>query len=288
METRSGRKTMELPSQNSSHSTTSSSLKNFTIPRKKREAGKGSIFFEPCPKENREFSCIQSTLSESRLDMGKEVFLSWQSQDVRLVHNEKLLREFSDKRSEMRSKGRHGREMEERFCFLVTSEQAKASICQNGLKTESTAQHSLGNPSHGVYLYRHVDVALRNAMRNSATPKNIIIFKVILGKVKKLQCSLGKSSIQDPTIQFDSYVSKDTVDPKDPLSQQILGSSVFIFDYNENQELLPRPRQCLPYAVVLAVPISNTSSLATSYTPVPSSGMTPGIVCLNWSCPTHE
>lgn len=85
-------------------------------------------------------------------------------------------------RSEMRSRGRHLRETEERFCFLVASDQETSQIYQHGLKVEKTNQHSLGKPSHGVYLFRHVDVALKNPDCQPAAGKNMIIFKVCGGK----------------------------------------------------------------------------------------------------------
>lgn len=66
----------------------------------------------------------------------------------------------SDYRAEMRTKGRHGREREEIFSFLVASDQMAAQIYQHGLQVGSTVQYALGKPSHGVYLFRHVDVAL--------------------------------------------------------------------------------------------------------------------------------
>lgn len=78
----------------------------------------------------------------------------------------------------MRSKGRHGREMEEKFCFLATADQATESLCLKGLKAESKAKHNLGNPSYGVYVYRHADVALKANTRDSSTPNTLIIFKV--------------------------------------------------------------------------------------------------------------
>lgn len=81
-------------------------------------------------------------------------------------------------RSEMRLKDRHVREMEERFCFLVTSDQKAKQMYQHGLKVENTDQHSLGNPSYGVYLHRHADVALKNISGNTPAGKILIIFKV--------------------------------------------------------------------------------------------------------------
>ncbi|XP_072570953.1 uncharacterized protein tex15 isoform X2 [Paramormyrops kingsleyae] len=232
-----------------------STLKQFVIPKKRRPPG--TSLLEPCLTESREYCCILSILTNSRLDQTPDFFLSWECHRVQLVNNEELLGQFLEKRSEMRSRGRQTREMEEWFCFLAVSAKDVEHICQQGLRADGSGKHTLGNPDHGVYLYRHVDVALR-----SSTNTNLIIFKVIVGKVKRVPPSLGKNSFQDPTIHYDCYISKDPTGPKDTLLQQALGSSVFAFDYNENQELSPRPRQCLPYAVVSVVPIRNTFSAA--------------------------
>ncbi|XP_066507813.1 uncharacterized protein purg isoform X1 [Hoplias malabaricus] len=232
-------------------------LKNFTIPRKKRVSGQ--VLLEPCPEESRDYSLIQSKLREARLDMRKEHANAWLWRDVKLVHNEEFLKEFSEKRSEMRTKGRHGREMEERFCFMVASHETTNQIYQHGLRTETQDQNYLGKSSHGVYLFRHVDVALKHATTSMLSEPSLIVFKVLFGKVKKITPSLDWNRTPDPTVAFDCHMSKDTVSYRESLFQQVLGSSVFLFDYSENQELNKRPRQCLPYAVVLFVPAFSTT-----------------------------
>nr|XP_015192605.1 PREDICTED: protein TASOR-like [Lepisosteus oculatus] len=223
MEDIAGGNTAELQkSCNSKNTDGHSTLKKFTIPRKKRNLEKALL--EECPKESREYSYIHSTLNDSRLDITYEIFPPWECQDVKLVHNEDLAREFSEKRFEMRSKGRHGREMEERFCFLVTSIKGAAQLYENGVKTCKTGPYTLGNPLYGVYLFRHVDVALKRAMKKSAAPKTIVIFKALFGKVKRVKSCVGKMVDQDPTIHFDCFMSKDPISHKDTLSQQALGS----------------------------------------------------------------
>lgn len=86
-------------------------------------------------------------------------------------------RSLTDYRAEMRAKGRHGREMEESFCFLVASDQMTAQIYQHGLRVGNTVQHALGKPSHGVYLFKHVDVALKSTTSILSANK-MLIFKV--------------------------------------------------------------------------------------------------------------
>ncbi|KAL0964990.1 hypothetical protein UPYG_G00275360 [Umbra pygmaea] len=260
---------MALPFQTSSQAI-DPALKDFIIPRKKRRDGKAG-HLSPCPGDSRDFSLIQFILNESRLDMTKEISLPWHWDSVNLIHNEELLQEFSEKRSEMRLSDRHIREVEERFCFLVTSNQKAMHIYQHGLKVENTDEHSLGNPSYGVYLHKHVDVALKNISGTTAG-KVLIIFKVLFGKVKKVPPCFRRNISHDPTVNFDCYMSKDPAVPWDSLHQQVLISSVFLFDYNKNQELKLRPRQCLPYAMVSLIPVIKNSMTSI---PVPSMKMSP-------------
>ncbi|KAL2100277.1 hypothetical protein ACEWY4_004671 [Coilia grayii] len=270
METRCNGNRAVIPSLTSGHIPGTAMLKNFVIPRKKRAFGKAAL--EPCAKESRDYALIESTLRDLILDMGQEP-CKWG--DAKLVHNEELLREFAEKRSDMRSKGRHLRETEERFCFLVASDQETTEIYQQGLKVAKANQHSLGKPSHGVYLYRHVDVALKSPDYQPATGKNMIVFKVLFGRVKKVTPSSVESATQDPTISFDCHMSRDSVSPRDSLSQQILGSSVFLFDFNEKHELNTRPRQCLPYAVIPIVSMNLLTSVSIpgSPTELPTKGV---------------
>ncbi|KAK3550338.1 hypothetical protein QTP86_025212 [Hemibagrus guttatus] len=266
MEVRGRKGSVELSTTNSSKPVGTVALRNFTIPRKKRVSGQ--VLLEPCPEDSRDYTLIQSKLKESRLDMRKEHANAWLWKDVKLVHNDGFLKEFSEKRSEMRTKGRHGREMEERFCFLLASSEATNEIYQFGLRTGSQDQYSLGKPSHGVYLFKHVDVALKHATASTCNGKNLIIFKVLFGKVKKVTPSLEWNRTVDPMVGFDCHMAKDAVSYRDSVSQQVLGSLVFLFDYNQNQELDKRPRQCLPYAVVSFAPAISAAAPTSISPPV--------------------
>ncbi|KAF7701312.1 uncharacterized protein LOC124393278 [Silurus meridionalis] len=263
MEVRGRKGSVEISTPKPSKPVGTVALRNFTIPRKKRASGQ--VLLESCPEDSRDYTLIQSKLRESRLDMRKEHTNASVWKDVKLVHNDGFLKEFSEKRSEMRTKGRHGREMEEHFCFLVASNETTIKIYQFGLRTGSQDQYSLGKPSHGVYLFKHIDVALNYAMASTCLGKNLIVFKVLFGKVKKVTTSSDWNRTVDPVVGFDCHMAKEAVSYRDTLSQQVLGSSVFLFDYNENQELNKRPRQCLPYAVVsFASAISATAPTSIS------------------------
>lgn len=97
----------------------------------------------------------------------------------------------------MRSKGRHGREMEERFCFLAAPYEATSQIYQFGLRTGSQDQYFLGKSSHGVYLFKHVDVALKHATANTCSRKNLIVFKVGLSPSKSESCLFSLSCFSE-------------------------------------------------------------------------------------------
>lgn len=84
----------------------------------------------------------------------------------------------------MRESGRNGRELEEHFCFLALPQSDVTKVYQNGISTKASTLKILGNPLLGIYIFRHVDVALNYAQSRSITVESIIIFKV--GSVKQI------------------------------------------------------------------------------------------------------
>ncbi|XP_039397423.1 testis-expressed protein 15 isoform X6 [Mauremys reevesii] len=223
-------------------------LKKFTIPKIRRTADKVSL--TPCYTNQREYSSISHTLSQSRLNTGCDLQSSWQFGEIKLVHNEELEKKFAAKRAKMREEGRQGRELEEHFCFLVLPWDEVSKIYQSGIHTSESAMKELGNPLLGVYLFRHVDVALNYANR-LISAENILVFKVLFGKVKKIQPPMGKKKVAlDPTPNFDCHMSRIAPTLKDPVDLQAIGSSVYFYEYNIHSKPVDKPRQCLPYAVV--------------------------------------
>ena len=85
----------------------------------------------------------------------------------------------------MRGSGRHGRELEEHFCFLALPQSDVAEIYQNGISTKTSTLKILGNPLLGIYIFRHVDVALNFAHSRSITVESITVFKV--GSTKQIR-----------------------------------------------------------------------------------------------------
>ncbi|CAM4557610.1 unnamed protein product [Caretta caretta] len=223
-------------------------LKKFTIPKIRRTADKVSL--TPCYTNQREYRSINHTLSQSCLNTGCDLQLSWQFGEIKLIHNEDLETKFASKRAKMREEGRQGRELEEHFCFLVLPWDEASKIYQSGIHTSESAMKELGNPLLGVYLFRHVDVALNYANR-LISAENILVFKVLFGKVKKIQPPMGKKKVAlDPTPNFDCHMSRIAPTLKDPVDLQAIGSSVYFYEYNIHSKPVDKPRQCLPYAII--------------------------------------
>ncbi|XP_057608574.1 testis-expressed protein 15 [Chionomys nivalis] len=226
-----------------------SSGKKFTIPKIRRTTEK--VYLSSCYTNSREYGFIHGTLKQCRLDTSCDLQLTWQFGDTKLVCNEYLEKQFSAKRSEMRENGRHGRELEEHFCFLALPQSDVVEIYQNGLSTRASTLKTLGNPLLGIYMFRHVDVALNYAHSRSTTIENIVIFKVLFGKVKKIQPSFDKNKVSlDPFPNFDCHISRSMPSLKDTIELQAYNSLVYFYEYDFFSKPVDRPRQCLPYATV--------------------------------------
>ncbi|XP_054421749.1 testis-expressed protein 15 [Pteronotus mesoamericanus] len=225
------------------------SLKKFTIPKIRRTAGK--VYLSPCFTNTREYSFIHDTLNQCRLDVSCDLQSSWQFGDTKLVHNKDLEKNFTSKRSEMRENGRHGRELEEHFCFLALPQSDVTEIYYNGISSKTSTLKILGNPLLGIYLFRHVDVALNYAHSRSINIESIIVFKVLFGKVKKIQPSVDKKKVSlDPSPNFDCHMSRNIPSSKDAIELQAYNSAVYCYEYNVFSNPVDKPRQCLPYAIV--------------------------------------
>ncbi|XP_051822691.1 testis-expressed protein 15 [Antechinus flavipes] len=209
------------------------------------------VYLSSCHTNRREYSSINHTISQCRLDLSCELQSAWQFGETKLVHNEYLEKKYSAKRTEMRERGRRGCELEEQYCFLALSNNAMSRMYQSGLCTRESTMKALGNPLLGVYLFRHSDVALSYARCRKRHVDNLMIFKVLYGKVKKIQPMVDKTkTCLDPSPNFDCHMSRLVPTPKDPIEQQANGSAVYLYEYNTLSKPVDKPRQCLPYATI--------------------------------------
>ncbi|XP_004855514.2 testis-expressed protein 15 isoform X2 [Heterocephalus glaber] len=187
---------------------------------------------------------------ENELNQGTLTNYWYRSQSFEEIHHSKD-QEDSWKRSEMRESGRHGRELEEHFCILALPHKDGIEIYQNGLSTKTSTLKILGNPLLGIYIFRHVDIALNYAHSRSITVESIIIFKVLFGKVKKIQPSMDINKVcLDPSPNFDCHMSRNVPSLKDTIELQAYNSVVYFYEYSVFSTPVDKPRQCLPYAIV--------------------------------------
>ncbi|XP_075060704.1 testis-expressed protein 15 [Mixophyes fleayi] len=225
-------------------------LHNFTIPKIKRDTEKDC--FVRCMPNRREFSDILDTFNKERLNMSCDLKKSWNFLEMKLVINKDLEQNFFEKRTEMKELGRHGRELEEKFCFLVVQSQVATDISNCGLTSGNMTTSVLGNPEMGVYLFRHIDVALNFAYRRNRVSNIVVVIKVLCGKVKKINTSSAMKIALDPTPNFDSHVSKKVPLWNDPFDEQVANSLIYVYEYDSNFKPVKTPRQCLPIASVHA------------------------------------
>ncbi|XP_061491915.1 testis-expressed protein 15 isoform X2 [Rhineura floridana] len=225
-------------------------LKKFTIPKRAPDKG----FLTECSTNQRDYSEIIQRLSQSCLDTECNLESLWQFDKIEMVHNKDLEEDFVAKRAKLREEGRQDKEVSG---FLIVPKDEVSKICQSGLhighstKNKLNIVKELGNPQLGVYLFRYVEVALNYASKHSIPVENIIIFRVLLGKVKKIQPPKGKKKVAlDPTPNFDCHMSRIHPSVKDSLEDQAISSLVYFYEYNELSKPVEKPRQCLPYAVI--------------------------------------
>ncbi|XP_068089805.1 testis-expressed protein 15 [Hyperolius riggenbachi] len=244
---------------------------NFTIPKIKRDAEKVCLI--RCMPQKREYTEIMNVLDKGRLNTNCELNSSWEFSNVNLVINNDLEKWFSEKRHEMKECGRSNRELEEKYCFLVVSSERSAIICNRGLSVGNMSTKVLGNPQMGVYLFRHIDVALNFAHTRDLASNTIVVFKVLLGKARIVPVLGKKKMALDPTPNFDSHISKQPPIWKDPFEDQVKKSLVYMYEYDTSSKPVKMPRHCLPTASINATFITQKTVMFPARLPAkPTSG----------------
>ncbi|XP_050950543.1 protein TASOR isoform X6 [Labeo rohita] len=215
---------------------------NFHIPRKSREK---RALFQNLTTDSREFSDILQILTSCYKDSSSTGMFEYSK--PRLVHNELLEKDFMEKRRELKQDGRTEKELSETFCFLLCDAQKVSVVCEKGLSVGSSWMSMLGNPSKGVYLCQFSDL-LQITPIEPGTTGNIIVFKVIKGKVKSVHDCMSVS--MDPTPKFDSHFSKNSTRVTSLQSYRAFEYTQQYFYEYVDFEISSRPRHVCPYAVV--------------------------------------
>ncbi|XP_077088075.1 protein TASOR [Siphateles boraxobius] len=215
---------------------------NFHIPRKSREK---RALFQHVSVDSREFSEILQILSSSYKDSSSAGTFLYSK--PRLVHSDPLEKDFMEKRRELKLDGRTEKELSESFCFLMCDAPKVSVVCERGLSVGSSWMNMLGNPAKGVYLCQFSDLLQISPIEPGSTG-NIIIFKVIKGKVKSVHDCMSRCI--DPTPKFDSHFSKNSTRVTSLLAYRAFEYTQQYFYEYVDLEIWSRPRHVCPYAVV--------------------------------------
>uniref|UniRef100_A0A670I3P0 Transcription activation suppressor n=1 Tax=Podarcis muralis TaxID=64176 RepID=A0A670I3P0_PODMU len=227
--------------------------KNFQIPRKSKEK---KALFQPVTAGSREFQEIVNILHSSYMENHSKDNFTYKK--ASLVHSELLEKEFIEKRRELKQDGRSEKELEETFAFLKVDRDMVQNICENGLQVGHSKITVLGNPSLGVYLSRYADLLQANPLEARAVG-DIIIFKVIKGKMKAVYSNLAVKSVDstvksglDPTPKHECHVLKNADKIRSFLRYRAYELTQYYFYeyYFDEIRPRPRPRHVCPYAVV--------------------------------------
>ncbi|XP_078678381.1 uncharacterized protein LOC144914427 isoform X3 [Branchiostoma floridae x Branchiostoma belcheri] len=223
----------------------SEAMKSFTIPRK-RSVRKELL--EEISLTSREFThellpqmslCYRDPVMKNKIKHLK----------IYMVHNQELVKEFHEKRREMKGEGRTDKDLTEQLCFLCldTFEDAQ-KVCQTGLMVGSSFLSSLGHPNMGVYVSRYADIIKPGPLING-TKGFLVIFKVIKGKMKSV-VENNSWNFTEPTPNFDCHVSKALAEIGSLQPNQAFhAAQYYLYEFGD-LDMLKRPRHVLPYAVV--------------------------------------
>ncbi|XP_075039359.1 protein TASOR isoform X2 [Mixophyes fleayi] len=224
--------------------------KRFQIPRKSRE----KKALQPISSDSREFEEILNILHSSFLDANSKIYFTYKT--ARVVHNEFLEKEFTEKRRQLKFDGRLEKELVESYAFLLVDEEQVHRICEKGLHVGHSRVTTLGKPSMGVYLSKFSDLVQANPLESGASG-SIFIFKVIKGKMKAIydnfrnnQDSLTGNGNLDPAPKHECHVLKNLNAVTSLLSYRAFERTQYYFYEYGFDEILKRPRHVCPYAVV--------------------------------------
>ncbi|XP_054832192.1 protein TASOR isoform X2 [Eublepharis macularius] len=225
--------------------------RNFQIPRKSREK---KALFQPIIAGSREFDDVVNILHSAYLDCQSKGNFVYKK--ASLVHSELLEKEFIEKRRELKRDGRSEKELAESYAFLKIDRALVQNICENGLQVGHSKMTVLGSSSMGVYLSRYADLLQANPLEPRVTG-DVIIFKVIKGKMKSICDTLGvkpmdaaSKSALDPTPKHECHVLKNANKINSILSYRAYERSQYYFYEYGFDEIRQRPRHVCPYAVV--------------------------------------
>lgn len=222
----------------------------FVIPRKKKQTKELLQDYDFNTREGKELvRNIQQSFRDPALGA------TYKFEKLQLVHNEKFIQRYHEKKQAMRSECRLSKELEDKYAFMFCTNSCEVKIiCKDGLVTGARSLSSLGDPEMGVYLCRHAELITRLAPVHDDSGY-LVVFKVLKGRVKTVTERNTKGKLLlEPTPNFDCHVSKSyqSLPPTALHSQAFVSSQLYFYEFAEEGDDLhvKRPRQCLPFAVI--------------------------------------
>uniref|UniRef100_A0A8C3L513 Transcription activation suppressor n=1 Tax=Chrysolophus pictus TaxID=9089 RepID=A0A8C3L513_CHRPC len=210
--------------------------------------------FQPVAVGSREFDDVVKILHSSYLEPSSVSNFNYRR--ASLVHSELLEKEFTEKRRELKFDGRLDKELSETYAFLMVDRAQIQSICEKGLHVGHSKIAILGSPSMGIYISRYADLLQPNPLEIGATG-DVIIFKVIKGKMKSIYDHIGMKAMEstvksalDPTPKHECHVSKNAHKVTSLLAYRAYELTQYYFYEYGFDEIRRRPRHVCPYAVV--------------------------------------
>ncbi|XP_064174582.1 uncharacterized protein tasor2 isoform X3 [Anguilla rostrata] len=169
---------------------------------------------------------------------------------TQLVNNAALQRDYQAFHAEKRERGYTEEELEESFGFLLFDQQEKAKkVCENGLRVGHGACSTLGDPSKGVYVWKHSDCLDCSSLRHS-TSGFIVILRLTKGRVRPVREN-HTQSFTAPTTGFDCHVVEPISDEPAPGSFPPECMQYYLYELSGPGEgVAARPRHVLPFALV--------------------------------------
>eukprot|EP00062_Callorhinchus_milii_P006369 gi/632946768/ref/XP_007888721.1/ PREDICTED: protein FAM208A isoform X3 [Callorhinchus milii] len=165
-----------------------------------------------------------------------------------MIHNDKLEKEFTEKRKELRTEGRTEKELAELYAFLLVDPSEASIICDKGLAVGKSKVTILGNPAMGVYLSKYSDILQPNPL-DTGKQADIIIFKIIKGRVKAVFDNPTKN-FTPPTPKHDCHVSKNLNRVTSLFTYRAFDITQFYLYEIGSEGVRQIPRHVCPYAVV--------------------------------------
>ncbi|XP_076448294.1 uncharacterized protein LOC143285001 isoform X2 [Babylonia areolata] len=222
--------------------------RTFSIPKINKAKITGTL--EHVSRRDREFQELMRDADHTCFFPLANFRRQWRVAAVCMVRPTSEVQEnYRQKRGDLK-KQRGSHASQETLCFFICKDKAQASkIARYGLRTSSSRNQSLGKPSQGVYLFRYLDVALRSQVKHRTA--YIFVFKVILGRIKKLPLSeSGTVESIEPTPNFDAHLSLTPLESSDPVPVIFSKSQVYLYEYTDDAVPAEYPRQCLPCALL--------------------------------------